>query len=448
MNLKNILKISAIIIGLGVVSTPFIYQQQINKSLELTKQELAQNNISLKEKSNNDSYITLNREYILTIEDSTYLIKKLYPEIDPYTLEDLKTLLDNSKLLIKLNLTKYPIYHKNAITISLLSLNEKLSKDLSNDKMGLQLLEFIKNKGLTAFVDINNLDIAKAKLKDINLKLSNNKEFLKFVFLNSYMEFDNKDIKTHISDLSLELKDSENILFKFQNINHNIMYQNEFNYKTNLVIDKINVKSIGYSDNTDFIIQNLDSHSKVSSTLNRLNLENNIKFQNLTLNEKNSYSNNKLELNNFKFNLKLEKIDLNSLKKLSLALQKQDYTNIERYIQKIVNKGFTLKISPISLQKANLQTNNQNINISKIGIDFNAIIKSNNIDIDKIDTIFDYLNADLHIITTKENIELLQKLVPISTLYLQNIIVEKNNHIMINLSYKNNTLLSNGKKLF
>ena len=448
MNITNILKISAIVIGLGVVSTPLLYEKQINKTLETTKQELAQNNILLKEKINKDSYIALKREYILTIKDSTYLIKKLYPEIDPYTLKDLKTLLDNSKLLVNLNFTKYPIYHKNAVTISLLSLNEKISKNLSKDKVGIQLLEFIKNKGLTTFIDIDNFNIAKARLKDINLKLSNKKEFIKFVFLNSYMDFNDKDIKTHISDLSLELKDNENILFKFENINHNIIYKNDFNYKTNLTINKISYKLTKYSKNIDFIIQNLDLKSNISSTLNRLNLENNIKFQDLTLNEKSRYLNNKLELNNFKFNLKFEKIDLNSFKKLSLSVQNQNYTNVEKYIQTILNKGFNLKINPISLQKASLKANSQNINISKIGINFNAIIKPNNVNINKIDNVFDYINADLNIITTKENIELLQKLLPISTLYLQNIIVEKNNHIMINLSYKNKKLLSNGKQLF
>ena len=448
MNLKNILKISAIVGGIGIVSTPLIYQQQINKTLNIATKELKQNNILIQENQNNDTFVKLNREYILTIEDSTYLIKKLYPEIDPITLQELKSLLDGSKILVTLNFIKYPIYHKNAITLTLLSLNETLNNELKSEKTGLELLNFIKNKGLEAFIDIDNLKISQAKLKDINLKLTENQKFLNFIISNSSIKFNNNDTKVHISNIKLETKDNTSFLFNISNINYDIKYKNDFNYKSDLTIDSIKYKQQAQINQDVVALNNIYIKSNSNSILDRVNLLSDVKFDNFSITTQNSYFNNNLKIENFRFNFKLEKIDLNSLKNISNALQKNNYINMEKNLQTILNQGFSIKINPLSLKKASLNIDSQKLDISKISINFNAKVKKNKLDINNINNILNYADMDLNIITTKENINLLENFAPISTIYLQNIMIEKNNNIMINLSYKNNKLLSNGKQLF
>jgi len=448
MNITNILKISALVLGIGVVSTPLIYQKQINKTFQIVKNELNQNHILLKEKTNQDNYTTLKREYILYIEDSKYIIKKLYPQIDPLMLQDLKTLLDNSKFLISLNFTKYPIYHKDAITLTLLSLNENIINKLNKDNPGKQLLTFIKNKGLEAFFDINNLQISKAKLKDINLKISDNQSFFNFIITNSYINLKNKDINTHISNLKFELKDEENDVFYISNLNHSMKYKNEFNYNTSLRIDTLNYRFQKNKANIKLMINKLNVFSKVESNFNKLNINNDLRLNKLQISEKTDYSNDIINIEGFRFNIEFNKIDLNSFKKLSKSIQTEEYTNIEYTLKDILNNGLNIKINPLSLKKAQLKTNIKNIDISKITFNLNTDIKHNNLTLDNINNITAYLDLNLNLITTKNNIKLLEEIMPISRFYLQNIITEKNNNIMINLSYKNQKLLSNGKQVF
>ena len=211
MTLTKIITSIAVAGGIGAITTPLIYQNQIDKFINTEKQQLQNQNIEVTEKSKNDTFTKINREYILTITDVTPIIKQIEPNIDKYDLRDLKKAFDNTKFLVKINILKYPVYHKDAVEVSLYSLNNESTKELQTDETGKQILNYIKNKAFTLIADIDNFNIAKAKLKDLNIdlteKISYKTEKIKittkniFVLNDSKITFNIDDIKFNYSKI-------------------------------------------------------------------------------------------------------------------------------------------------------------------------------------------------------------------------------------------------------
>ena len=175
-NLTKVL-VGAGIVGAGVIATPMVYNSQINKFIAQEQNNLKAQQIELKQIKNNDSFFNAKREYIVTIKNISNIIKSAYPNINNYDLQNLEEMLDNTKFLVTLNMLKFPIYHKDAIKIDLDSLNNTLTKEMSNSETGKQLLEAIKSRIFEVILDINSLKISKAKLKDIDLTLKNNTNY-------------------------------------------------------------------------------------------------------------------------------------------------------------------------------------------------------------------------------------------------------------------------------
>jgi len=436
--------------GIATIATPMIYQKQIDNAIQTQVQLLSKKNIIIDEKNINDSFFNVKREYILTITNIAPFIKDIYPNIDFYTLQQLKETFDNTKFLVSIDMSKYPINHKEAIKISLYKLNNTLTKDLEKDFTGKEIIKFIQNKGLELILDTDSTKITKIKLKDIDLKLQspNLKEKLEFKIQNAYSKLADK-ISINVDKISFDLSTKSDLIsLKFNKIHHVLKKQNEFNYQTNS-----HIQNITYSLKKPYsnIIANIDDislSSNVHSIVNNLNLKNSLNVKNLKISSNNDY----IQLKNFTFNNKLEKLDLVSIKTIANIVknsQKLNNTQILKPLQTLINKGFNFKIEPLSFDSAKINILNNSYNISKFNLQFNTKLNTNNYNFNSqnINVLLNYITANLHITTTKENIDLLTKLNPMSTLYLGMVSTQNKNIVEIDISYKNGEFLSNGKRI-
>jgi len=444
MNFTKIIAGIVIAGGISAITIPIIYSKQINKAIQIEKQNLSHYKIDIKELSNKDSFIKTNRKYILTIKDITPIVLEIDNSINHNDLKTLKENFDNTKFLITINLTKYPIYHKDAIKIDLFSLNNYLTNTMKTDKFGKQLLEFIKNKGIEAILDINNLNIAKAKIKDINLNISEKKEALNFQLNKAYIDF-NKNIKTNINKISLKMSDKTSSFdISMLDFKDNLNRKSLFNYKEITTIKNINYTYNDTISNISFNLKNIDSNTKVSSIVSNLNTFNNINIKNISLNK----NKDNINIDDFRFNLQLLKLDLTSIKKLYLSSTNANQNEIIKNSLTLLNKGFQLKLNPISINKATLKIDNQTTTIDKIDLKLDAVLNKNNITTSNLNELEKYVNTTLNITTTQKNIDLLTNLNPMTAIYLAMVIKKDKNNININLSYKNGKIYSNGKQLF
>ena len=420
--------ISGIVIagGISFVATPLIYQKQIDKFIQKQTTQY-----DLKEIKKNDSFFKVNREYIFTIKNSKELIKQEYPKIDKQTLDDAVTLIENTKLLLKVNILKYPIYHKKAITIDLLSLNKPLTNQLKQTPEGKKVLEFIKNKGIEAYLDINNLKINKATLKDIDFspnKLSN------ITIKNAYIAQTNNTKTTNISKFIYK-NDKDSI--SIDSLSEHKKLQNSFNF-----VDKIKIKHISLNkDNMELNISNLSQTLKASTIVNDLNIKTNSNIKNVHISSDNQF----IDINNLKLNYKISKLDLKHIKMLINYPNNQKIQKVS--VSYILSHGFELNVNPISIDNATIKLNKP-INIDKISINLTAKEKPHQIAFDDINAAVKNFDAKLNISTTKHNINLISQINPFIPMYLKSIMVEKNNNVFINLEYKNEHLISKGKILF
>jgi hypothetical protein len=454
-NLTKIL-IGAGVVG-GAVITPVIYTSQIDKFIKQEKINLQKQQIEVKETKNNDDFFNVKREYIVTIKDITSLLQNYQNINDYYFLENAKEIFNNTKFLVKLNILKFPVYHKDAITIDLYSLNNNITKELSTDKIGSQILEAIKNRVFEAMLDINNLKISKARLKDINLNLKSEDEYSKgngkIEVLKAIANIENNNFKIAKIAINSEMTDKEthhkNITkLSINKINEKIKQQNLLNYSSILKIASINFIQKSEYKNIQLNINNITNLSSIKTITNKTSLNNKIEIKTFTLNQNRDL----IKIDNFKYNLNISNLDTPSLKKIIELENSNNIADNElllKNIEKIIQRGFKVSIYPLSVKKIEAQFFNQKYDIKPIEINLEAKISPNNYTLNNgPQALLTFINAKLKATTYKENIDLLNQQNPQIALMINMLKKEVNNKIFINLEYQKGKLTSNGKPIF
>lgn len=451
-NLQKIL-IGTGIVGVGVISTPIIYSSQIDKFISQEKQILKQNNINISEKKNSDSFFQTDREYLITIKDSSYFIKKLYPNITTYDLLELKTLFDNMKFLVTLKMAKFPVYHKDAIKIDLIDINENIKQNLMRDKIGKQLLDAIKKRAFEVILDINNLKISKTKLKDIDLDLKDNglyiNDELKLKVKNSSINFEDSSLKIGKFEISTNefYKDSKresiskieikNLIYKVKNA------KNLTNNSSKLSINSLAVYNTNYYKQTEININNISIENSIQTIIDKTNWINkfHIKKMDIKLDNKN------IKIDNFTFNFKISNIHTLALQNFIKTEAENNQEKVVENINKIIEKGVKISISPLSVNNITISDNNKNkLEIEPIKIDVNTEIKPNNSTLYNYNQLLADTETKLKIETTPKNIDFFKTLLPVGAI-LDNIAKKQNNKVIINLEYRNGQLTSNGRPI-
>jgi len=439
-------------ISLGVIGTPIVVNTQLEKLVKQEQSLLLKKGFILKEKQNKDNFFKAKREYILTIKDISVLLKSWYPNMSEIDLDNLKKVFDNTKFLLQLNLDKYPVYQKDAIKIRLFKYNNYLNTISQNDEIINQLLTKLQNQ-LELNVDIDKMDITKITLKDLSLKLANNKDnFLKFELKNNYLTFSDENI-LNIGSLDFDFEDLSygQTTIKVDNVVYKYSKKDEFNYDTDLKINYVKYNVKGENFNNKLELNKIAIKNRVNTILHNLSLNDKIDIENIDIHSSDIYRNDSIQIKNFMLNFDISKLYLPSLKTLVSEYSKPDgdSSKIDNSLKTILNKGVVLKINPLSIKEIDINFSDK-IKIDKFIVNFSSKLISNNIiPQSEISTINKFLSANLDIKTTQHNIDLITKFNPMVLIYLSQIMTkDKDNNVLINLSYKNGKILSNGKQLF
>jgi hypothetical protein len=453
-NLTKIL-IGSGIIGAGIIGTPMIYNNQIDKFIAQEKLNLQNQQIEMKETKNNDSFFETKRQYIITIKDITPLIEQTYKNIDFDTLKELKEAFDNTKFLVTLDIVKFPISHKDAVKIDLYSLNNNLTQELSTDKIGKQLLEAIKNKAFEVILDIDNLQISKARLKDIDLTLDdstkNRTKKFNLTIKKAALNLENNALRISKIGMSSTEKSqyiNETIDFNINGIDGKTEEKDLLNNSSTFKITSINYNEKSKYKDIKLNINNILNSSSTKTITNKTYINNKLDVNNIYLSNNKDY----IKVNNFKYNFKILNLDATALKDIVYMTQNNNLNDKQKLIQDsniLIQKGFKVAISPLAINQIEGEMNNHKFNIKPITINFDATLLPNNYTLqsDNPTYLSNKINAKLNAQTSKENIALLTQINPQIGLILNVISKEKNNKTLINLEYKNSTLLSNGTPL-
>ena len=429
-----------IVLGAGFIATPIIYTKQVDKTINNLSTNLQQNGLQLSTIKNNDSFTNLNREYLITIKDITPIIKNIYPNVKYYELQDLKRLFNNTKFLVKLNFSKYPLYHKDGVKISIKSLSKEVINELSSNKVGKKLLDFIKNDILVS-LDISTTQISKAKLKDIDLKLEDAGDTAHIVIKKANIEF-NGYTTTSIKQAKFEVKSTySQLAYNIENLKYRFKETNNLNYTTNFQLSNLTIKNANPYKNNTISLKDISSSSKTNAVLDYISAKQNIHISKISL--LNDMDKKYLYLNNITLNTKIDKLNTQGLKGFinSISQPNIDYDLLQKSLTKIINNGISLK--------TDLLITNININKDKLGkffIGLDAKIDKNNIPTPNIDLILNHLNANLKIETTKNLIDALQ-INPSFAIMILPYLKEKNNILYVDVKYNKDKLLINGKPI-
>ena len=396
------------------------YEKQINQFIDQEITNLKNLNIQVDKKAKNDTVTTIKREYILTIKDITPFIKDFSNVLTNGDLNNLKLMFNNTKLLLKFDFLKYPTYHKNAIEVSIYSLNPQISQYLNNSMVGKQILKYIKNRTLTIISDVDGFSIVKTKLKDLNINLSDNLTNITLNTTNIEFLNHNPTITSKIGNIKFIYSDGNgvNIILTLNNLIDITTKQDDFNYQTNSSIQNISVKIINNKNGT------------IHFSLNKIKLKTN----SMTI-QKNLYDKNHININNFSFGIndkyvKVNKIFINNIIKLNVsALQNLFYEiqnnsqNLAIYIINFLNNGLTINFHPLRIKNVIIK-NEKKYLIDPITLNYDVIIPKNSLYNTK---------TKLYLETTQKNIDLLSATNPEIFLILLDKMKIKNNKVIIDM---------------
>jgi hypothetical protein len=458
--LKSAIAATALIGGAAVV-TPSIYSSNITTLIKKQTEQLKTYGITLTQKKDNDSYFVMDREYEATIDDVITLISKFYPTIPTYQLNDLRQGFDGTKFLVHLHITKYPVYHKNAIIISLESPNPEvlleLQKASQRNMLAKKILDLITKKGISVSLDVDGASIVAAKLKDINFNTITDNgyktESFDFKLNGVKFTFDEDIINSDINNLALNYKktykDSGHMYgfdFSMSSLKSSVTKNGELDQKEVDSIKNVTFKNFDYySGDTIITLNNISSTSAITSNLSEAGIK-----AKLNIDDMNVKSNKiSVDAKNFKYAISISNIDAKVLKDIINTIKNNpaQYNNYqaEQFVERFIKHGFSLSIDPISVDKVDIKANNQNVSLEKLSVTADATLKPNNMNNNNYDTFAQYFSAKAKINTIQKTLDALNNIQPGITASIEPYIVKNGDKVSSTIEFKNNNLYINGK---
>jgi len=437
MKLKKIIIPIIGFIILMIFTIPVIYTKQLNKNIKLKQQQLYTNyGIELKEKSNKDTFFKFNREYILNIKTIVPIALKLNPKLSLWDLKILEDIFSDTKILIKIQFTKYPLYHKNAINVSLYKLNKIITAFLElRDNNSKKLLSFFNNKGVQFSGDIDILSIGKIKMKDINLDLS----FAKLNIHNLFLDTNKKLFNFSLFNIEINDKHSS-FKLSIKNLKNYFDKKAYFNVSNKLYIEDIEIYKKEYSHLETYKIHNIKKFFRSFLIVNKLKISNIFNIDEISV--KDNY--NSFNIKNINLDYVVKNLEITPIIKLinshNLTPQLKNET-----INDLLNGGFDFYLKNFSIE--NITTFGVlNYSFDKIQLNASIHLKKNSSSSFNPKLLKDKFKVSLYLETTQNNINNLLKIEPFMTMYLLKVLEKKDkNRVFINIKYKNNHLISNGR---
>jgi len=442
----------SIIAGCTIVAVPNFYNSKINDYITNSQKLAETKGIVSEVKSINDTFFNIEREYNLTLSDSSYIINSIGLSFDSKEFEDIKKLLNDTEFSLSVNLPKYPSMQKDAISISLKELSPDVQMVLNTEKLGRELIDFIESKGLLLTLSLDNFILKNAKLKDINLNLKDKDKRLNQKVKNFVVNFDSlKQFNVNIDKLSTVIGDKKFFAeMKVNSIKYKIDKKDDYNLDENAHIKNISFSFLedSYRKNSANVnIKDIKTSSNIFSKNDLLGAVSDLGIKKISIKNKKD---------NFEFidlHTKLSIGDLNKelIENLVDSMDKGSFMDEEKLaqgVQDIVHEGFLFDIDKLEVGKTKINLSNEQFELEKISFDTQLKVNSNNINLNAEPSMFwlNSLSSKANLEMTKKDIISIMTKLKVPNHFLGFVKIEKEK-AFINAEFKNNELLVNNKKV-
>ncbi len=441
-----------VIVGGVAIAVPTIYKTKINDVIVQNQSKLEREGMIVSLKVDNDDFFHVKREYKVTIKDSSYILNKTAMVTNSPEFHDVKTNLDDTQILINVNLPKYPGEQNAAVIISLDEFSPSVKQNLEKEKIGQGLIDFVKNRGLMVSFDFEEYKLKQAKLKDINLSLQQEDSKLTQKTQNFVVKFGSlSNYKINLDNFELKMNDKDNqFSFNLSSYKHEVSKKDDLNADelvniSNLLI-AISSNKVA-SQNITFGLNDIHSKSNIFTKENNV-----LALSNMNIKQINFKSNmDTFEIGNFDTTLSLKDLNKELITDIYAAVQNggvSDQTVLNEYIQELLSNGFNFNLEKFQIDYAKINLQNKKFNTGKISLQSNVILEENTIDM-KTRPILDFLSvvtSSLNIQMSKDDITLIMSKFRLPEVFMQFVRIE-NDKANIDAEFKNKELYVNNKRV-
>ncbi len=441
-----------VIVGGVAIAVPTIYKTKINEVIVENKNKLEREGLFVSLNKDNDDFFHVKREYKVTIKDSSYILNKTAIVTNSPEFHDVKKHLDETQFLISVNLPKYPAKQNAAVIVTLDEFSPEVKLNLQKEKIGQEVIDFVKERGLMVSFDFEEYKLKQAKLKDINLLLEHENSKLIQKTQNFVVKFDSlSNYKINLDNFELKVNDRENQLsFNLSSYKHKVSKKDDLNADefvniSDLLIEISNNKVA--SQNITFSLKDIHSKSNIFTKEDSV-----LALNNMNINKINFKSNmDTFEIGNFDTTLSLKDLNKELITDIYTAVKNggvSDPAVLNEYIQKLLSTGFNFNLEKFQIDYAKINLQNNKFDTGKITLQSNVTLEENTIDM-KTRPILDFLGvltSSLNIQMSKDDITLIMNKFRLPPIFMQFVRIEKN-QANIDAKFINKELYVNNKRV-
>jgi len=454
MNISSKIAIGLlIVVGSTIATVPKIYGSKISQFVNDTQKTLEVKGITSKIKNNSDTYFNVEREYSVSIEDSSYILDKAGIVLGSPIRDELKKLLDETSLSFSLNLKKYPSSQENAINISLEELSPEIRKFLKSDERGIEIINFIKEKGLLVTLSLEDFLLKEAKLKDISLNIENKDKKLIHKVKNLIVTFDDlNNYVINLDEISTNIDDNINSFnFSLTSLKYKLNKIDDFNAKEDSIIKKLSIsffENKSQNKGINITLDDIKSNSNIFSKDNLVGVSGNFGIKKIGI----EGPAGDVKFNDFNSKLSVNDLSKKLIENLIVSIEEGALVKkneIDQSIKDLVHHGFQLNLDNFEIVNTKINLNNDKFELGKLSLNSAFTLNSNNIGL-KERTALEWLksiSSNANIEMSKTDIMLIVSKLKIPINFLDFIKIEKEK-AFINAEFKSNKLLVNSKRVY
>jgi len=442
----------AVIIAGVAVAVPTVYKSKINEIIIQEQEKLQREGAVVELKEDNDDFFNVKREYYVTLKDTSYILNKAGMISTAPEFGNIKKHLDETRFLLSVNLPKYPAIQSGAVKVSLDEFSPEIKSNLEKEKVGQDLITFVKNRGLLVSLDFEEYKLKKAILKDIDLSLKDEKSHLIQKTKNFTVKFDGADkYKINLDNFDISVSDKENkFAFSIKSYQHDISKQDDLNANENIQVNSILFKLSNdkiSTQNLKFELSDFSSTSNIFTKSENVGAVSNMNVKKIIFN---TFADT-LEIGNFDSTISLKELNKELITDIYAAIQTggmMDQAVVNEYAQELLSKGFKFNLEKFQIDYAKVNLLNNKFDTGKIALQSNVTLQQNDININKrpMTDFLGVLTSSLNVQLSKDDITLLMNQFRLPSAFMQFIKIE-NNNAKIDAEFKNKELYVNSKRV-
>jgi len=455
-----------IVLFVLVALIPIGYKQYLDKTLIAKINDLNNQGFMVTKIKDDSSLLTTAQSYKVVISnpDSIYdhYLKNIFDASQKELAKKALSTLNDSEFTIDLNILNFPVSHKDALSIYLTSLPPKAVSSSKSNTIVKEIELFLKNKGLGEIVDTNAFGKATSmRMKNIDKKFDAKKGSLEIVLKDYIVNLSRFDLKNYNYafktlnkrfKIQIEAKDKTNIDLQYNNLKCNTDRKNLYNYDTYCNVDDLNFLLSQYGKDINLKLNDIFVSSKSALMAENISYKFRYKIKEIALHQTLRYGRKlDLKIDNFLYSGTLSGLSKDTMEQISKlsydknSLLKKEYLDI---IQKVLNKGLTLKIDNLSIDSLVVNAGKKPIAFGQIKTSLTINLEKNSIDLSRKRvnplTLIRYIDIEAKISLDKKDYEFLKSFDRRGK--IDNIVKFQGNKAIFDIEFNKGKLTINGQK--